>query len=1195
MTETRETGENGFGEQEGKPRIPKTEKEKVQFQLAEAKESGQISEDEIRELESLELQTSQLNPEAFEKNVQETEIQDIASNSNYTFVVREINGLPQVQIYSEVGLVVPPERVPFSNITCEDVISLIEKRRGSYDYVYWKENYAPRLQDRIQQTVGHSLDAQQIKEAVENFVQKLGFSSTTYFSVDQARTQVNRLKANSESILPKKPLKVKTSPSGEKFILTYGEETVIYTARKEDKNLSPGEWEKRVYPNKDDFRNKTAKETPDPELDEYFIYEDKSRIIPEAGVVATFSEKEILTFVDKDNRTNYFRAGARDFDLDPSDKKTVYFIKAEGNNTLCAVDSSQTKGKKWKIRECEATSITGKILEMKLDPRGNFITVIYEEESEQGKEKKVSQRKLAILEKDTLEKVKEYDNVNGHLEIDPTGTIYYEDSNHQLRAITTNFLTFPEGGIEAIKQKRLEHLKTLQEKIGGLTIEEIRTKKPRRAAKTTEITEDVLKEQMRNKVADIFDKELKGVKNLEQLAEVQEKVNAIKSDPDFVKYPEVFLDVETQVSKRINEIKTDSLETLLEQFKEKAKTIKDPEGALSLDNDLQELLRIRQAVSIADLAKRREIDESIQKLEKSAGSIIAKHQEELVAQTEEKMGEITELIKNVSSQEELKDVLLLPQVVAFEKQITQIRDRASQKDIKDRFKSAVSSQRTTIEAKQKTQAEKERQKNAELIEESKELLGDISKMIDEEVKDSKELDQWTRKNPYLTKYTTLIIGLPTDLRRDAENRLETLLSQKRGDLEYKKTFKAPGDGEEVKFGKEKFPVFKDIPTVWKPEIVPLSSESKFGNLIFKDNQGRTFVPKIGNLPIDPNDPTTQEVIGMFTEKAENYFASLKREIPHFDERWSLNDFYEGKLEEMTKLLKIQLDHKEGILILEGEAGTGKNVLFDMFAHFTNREVFMFSCNMQSEKEDITYAFRYDPTKGTYQIESKVLEALKTPGAILIFDEINTLPKGVSKMLNPLLDYRRTLFFPEHDKKPLKADPSVLIAGTENPQYYLGTSPLAPEVKSRARIMKVPYPPEGRMSGYKPYESMIYAKHVDSLKTLKTDEFEKLWDFVINNKTDNGGDKYLIEDRKEDINKLKIIVGVANAIRSAYEAFRTGKSTEIFEFVFSLREGTAIAQEMADTKDVKKAIKNVVLPKVSDPAENERVETIIDNY
>jgi MoxR-like ATPase len=77
---------------------------------------------------------------------------------------------------------------------------------------------------------------------------------------------------------------------------------------------------------------------------------------------------------------------------------------------------------------------------------------------------------------------------------------------------------------------------------------------------------------------------------------------------------------------------------------------------------------------------------------------------------------------------------------------------------------------------------------------------------------------------------------------------------------------------------------------------------------------------------------------------------------------------------------------------------GKNVLIDIFAYYTNRPVFKFACNARTSKEELTYLWLIDKD-GTYKLHSKVYEAIKTPGAILILDEINTLPPDVLKLLN----------------------------------------------------------------------------------------------------------------------------------------------------------------------------------------------------
>ena len=1176
---------------EGEPKLNLEEIKK-----AAAKE-GLVSEKEMRELESLELHTNLLQPEAFEENLKDAPIEDIASNGNYTFVVRKIGEVPRVQIYSEVGLVKRDETSCFSNFTYEDFLKTVRKAGING---WYKSNYETGSTHNVSNQIEkyYSLTSDEdIKKAGGTISDKSSGGSRDYVRIEGAEESWKKNKLLSFPVLPPKPFRVKTTPKGDWFILRYGEETLIFVVRKDNKNQLPQEWIPYSYKNKESLKKANQKKDGEKvfaELDEYFVYDDKSRIVSEANMVATFSEKEILTFVDKETRTNYFRAGARDFDLDPADGKTVHFIKSEGKNIFGTIDATQAKSKQWDLHEREAAHIPGKIQEMKFDPNGNFIVIIQELPSQE-KDAGAAKKKISILEKDTLEIVKEYDNINAHLEVDPTGTIYYEDMNHQLRAITTNFLSFPKGGLETIKQKRVEKLKALQEKIGGLTIEEIKAKKNKIVA-PSELREDIVKEQLRQKVSELFAEEIGRADNLEKVGEIQDKINVLKNDPDFLQYPEVFFDIENKAREQSNAIKTSALESIIKQIGESSQNIENFEDALSFESELNEMLKIRGSTSIASPEKRKEIDKVIKELEKKAEEAITKYQGELLAQIEKDFSSASEVIREASSKEELKDAVSSREFSRLEERVSQIRDRARQKEWRDKGKALIAGERVRVEEKSKGQEEEERFQLATRIEEANAVLDEVKDAIGEEFKTAAEYDRWLKSNsPVITRYRAKILALPDKIRREKEEELQFIIDSRKQEIGREKAIVFPQEGTMVKFGNQEFPVFKEEEVFWKPDMVMEQEGANEGRLIFRDTKGRVFATPMFVKKEDLND---KELMGIYSEAAKNFFEQFKRQVPKFDENWDVSEFYQGKLEEMAKLFKVQMEQKRGIVILEGEAGTGKNVLLDMFSHFTNREVFNFSCNLQTEKEDITYAFRFDPKKGTYQVESKVIEALKTPGAIIIFDEINSLPKGVTKMLNPLTDYRRTLFFPE-GKKSLKAHPSVLIAGTENPQHYLGVNPLSQEVKSRARIMKVGYPPEKiREAGKEKtasFEARILRRYADSLKNLKPDEFETLWNFVINGEKDNGGDRFETTERERDIKKIRTIVGVANVIRSAYDAFRTGKSNDIIEFVFSLREGIDIASEMGETENVKDSIKNVILPKISDPQEAERVQTIIDNY
>ena len=199
-----------------------------------------------------------------------------------------------------------------------------------------------------------------------------------------------------------------------------------------------------------------------------------------------------------------------------------------------------------------------------------------------------------------------------------------------------------------------------------------------------------------------------------------------------------------------------------------------------------------------------------------------------------------------------------------------------------------------------------------------------------------------------------------------------------------------------------------------------------------------------------------------------------------------------------------------------------------------------------------------------------------------------------KMLNPLFDYRRSLYLP--DGRIIKADPTVVIIGLMNPQHYIGVKPLSQEVKSRSRIKFVDYPPEKRGAKFAPDEAMVLHKYVNGLEELSDDEFVALWDFAVNNDRASGGERYAGsgETRKELCKRIATVIKTANKVREAYKAFRTGASADIVEFVFSMRETIDIATEMNHVRDVKQAINDIVLPKISDPAERDRVKTIVDN-
>ncbi|MCK9272738.1 AAA family ATPase [Candidatus Gracilibacteria bacterium] len=248
------------------------------------------------------------------------------------------------------------------------------------------------------------------------------------------------------------------------------------------------------------------------------------------------------------------------------------------------------------------------------------------------------------------------------------------------------------------------------------------------------------------------------------------------------------------------------------------------------------------------------------------------------------------------------------------------------------------------------------------------------------------------------------------------------------------------------------------------------------------------------------------------------------EIPSLSDKIKITPYILDNLKKVISLASDQLIRQDGIGILEGEAGVGKNVLIDIFAYYTNRPVFKFACNARTSKEELTYLWLIDKD-GTYKLHSKVYEAIKTPGAILILDEINTLPPDVLKLLNGLFDYNRTLTMP-YDNEHIKAHPDVIIFGTQNPTHYLGTKPLPQDTGSRANPEIINYPildgeKEGTHfvhfdEGLITYANMPYYHKLLDVKGYNEDDIKKFFSLKLKQKSNFE----LLEEEQEFVDKIE---------------------------------------------------------------------------
>jgi MoxR-like ATPase len=295
---------------------------------------------------------------------------------------------------------------------------------------------------------------------------------------------------------------------------------------------------------------------------------------------------------------------------------------------------------------------------------------------------------------------------------------------------------------------------------------------------------------------------------------------------------------------------------------------------------------------------------------------------------------------------------------------------------------------------------------------------------------------------------------------------------------------------------------------------------------------------------------------------------------------------------LSKALNEQLKYNEGIVIIEGDAGVGKNFLIEVYSALTKRPLFIIPCHSKMEKEDITFVYEYDPKIGTKRTKSNLIKALETPNAIIFFDEINTLPTSLVKVFNPLFDYRRYMYL-SYDSI-VKAEKNVLFVGAMNPQNYLGVSELPQDIKSRAEILYIDYPPfEDEKGFYYPDEALILKDYVVGFEGLTKEDFIYLWYDKINGISHDKAIN-VSEITIRNLYKIFELLKIASSIRRAYRDYQSGQSEEAIDFVFSMRDTIRCARKLNESDNVKEVVKSTILPKVSNLFERKSVETLIDD-
>jgi MoxR-like ATPase len=866
---------------------------------------------------------------------------------------------------------------------------------------------------------------------------------------------------------------------------------------------------------------------------------------------------------------------------DPSTPDTVYFINTDH---VYSMDVSKA-ARKQAVPIQEAQIDVKNLQELAIDPHGNFLVIR-------------SGNTVTIVDKLSGEVMNHVSEVKGPIHIDDQGDILFIDTQNKLREAQTNFKAIPPGGTHAASGVRETRLKEMESRFSNLRLDDpnaLSTQAPTSETKVEKTLRETVKREVEAKLGE--------TPTEDTLEGVLDRLTQFREDPQNRGFEHVFDEFSGVLQSKLTGMRVDRLKQGMETFGKQLGQVSSVGDSVSVEDGYLELVALRQKIDITDIKIRHEIEAQLKTIEAKKNEIVTKYQGELVSAIRSQLPNVKALIDEAGSVEELSAFDATSEARRIDLMIANVKDPNDRRTLREEYRAMKTERRTAVESSQR-QADLE--KNIRYAETLDDVHAELEALGTEvaRLNDPKEIDRF-RRSAAVTTLKGRLLMLPPELRTAEEKKLDILFSTRRLDIKHITDLGVKVTSDTVKLGTVEFPRFREQRFVFSPKLEPVSGNTHVAKLKFMDQNGRIYKLEGVDITVrnDLSDPNTASTVERYRTVADEFFRGIKRRVPEFSQFWRITPSLEDKFGEIAETLKMQLDHHQGVLILQGEAGTGKNVIADIFGNLTNREICTIACNENTTKEDMQFEFQYDPGRGTYKLPSKLVEALQTPGSVIVFDEINALKPGIAKLLNSLFDYRRRIYLSEGGKThEIMVDPSVILLGTMNPQNYAGVNRLSPEVKSRARIIDIPYPPfEERRSGagvyYRPDEAYMLASYVDGLADLNRQEFTEVWDAVINKShgAATGIAKALLSatpDFETRVRNLYDVVRVENKLRTMYEAYQVGESTEPMDFPTSLREGSDIVMELNYRKDVLDSVMRVIPPKIDDRRQRKLVEESI---
>ena len=136
------------------------------------------------------------------------------------------------------------------------------------------------------------------------------------------------------------------------------------------------------------------------------------------------------------------------------------------------------------------------------------------------------------------------------------------------------------------------------------------------------------------------------------------------------------------------------------------------------------------------------------------------------------------------------------------------------------------------------------------------------------------------------------------------------------------------------------------------------------------------------------------------------------------------------------------------VLLVGPKGTGKTSLPKEFAAANGRPFFTVHCQLIAERDDWWGSKELSLERGTYFEKAAFLDAVETPGCVVLLDEANrTHPENLNALFG-FLDHRRKAWVPALKREVEVASGAVFFVTLNEGYEYVGTNPIDEALRDR---------------------------------------------------------------------------------------------------------------------------------------------------